>query len=425
MRVRTTQIIDYWAGIPICVVLTLWHWFASVLKALFGRVPAATVPKRILFLELSEMGSAIIAHSALRQAELRYPGSELFFMVFSKNKESVSLLGVIPEKNLILIDESNFLSLVWSTLHALLRVRALKIDTVIDLELFSRFTSILSFLSGSERRIGFDNYTAEGLFRGRFLTHRVFYNPHQHMELNFLALVCAAGSDPKDIPLLKMDLNPLRVPLPRYRATDSEHQELWRLLQSINPRVKPGDRILVVNPDPGDALPIRGWPMERYVSALQQLMAINEGLFCAVIGLKRSKPYADAILAGLPLERCLDLTGKTKVLREVVALFTQAELLITNDSGPAHFAALTDIKSIALFGPETPALYGAMGENKLNIWANYSCSPCLSAHNHRHTLCKDNKCLQAIGEERVVEAAQAFLNSRNDSSEKKSVGNHF
>jgi ADP-heptose:LPS heptosyltransferase len=410
MRVRTTQIVDYWAGIPICAVLTLWHWLASFVRSLLGPKSSLGMPKKILFLELSEMGSAIIAHSALRQAELRYPGSELFFMVFSKNKESVSLLGVIPERNLILVDESGFLRLAISTFQALVRVRTLRIDTVIDLELFSRFTSILSFLSGAQRRVGFDNYTAEGLFRGTFLTHRVFYNPHQHMELNFLALVCAAGSDPKDIPLLKMDMRPLRVPLPRYQATDREREDLWSLMRSINPRISPGARILVVNPDPGDALPIRGWPMERYVAALKQLMAINEGLFCAVIGLKRSQPYAAAILEGLSPERCLDLTGKTKALREVVALFTQSELLITNDSGPAHFAALTDIKSIALFGPETPALYGAMGENKLNLWANYSCSPCLSAHNHRHTLCKDNKCLQAIGQEQVVEAAQAFLN---------------
>jgi len=409
MRVRTTQIVDYWMGIPLCAVLSLWQWAATSLLGCFREPAEATAPKNILFLELSEMGSAIIAHSALRRSLELFPGSQPFFMVFGKNKESVSLLGVIPEQNLILVDEGSFLRLAISTFRAILKVRSLRIDTVVDLELFSRFTSILSYLSGAERRVGFDNYTAEGLFRGRFLTHRVFYNPHQHMELNFLALVYAIGSDPRDVPLLKMDMRPLRLPLPRYEATPQELDALWMLMQSLNSSVKRGDRLLVVNPDPGDALPIRGWPLDRYVAALKQLMGFNSGLFCVVIGLQRSKPYAQAILEGLPAERCIDLTGQTSALKEVVALFTQAELLVTNDSGPAHFAALTDIKSIALFGPETPALYGAMGEGKLNIWANYSCSPCLSAHNHRHTLCKDNKCLQAIGESQVVEAAQHFL----------------
>jgi ADP-heptose:LPS heptosyltransferase len=109
-------------------------------------------------------------------------------------------------------------------------------------------------------------------------------------------------------------------------------------------------------------------------------------------------------------DQLVDLTGKTKTLREVVTLFTIGDVLLTNDSGPAHFAALTDIRSIALFGPETPSLYGELGSGKVNIFAHYSCSPCLSAHKHRHTVCKDNKCLQAIDAALVVAHAQNMLN---------------
>ena len=415
MKVRTTQIVDFWVGVPICALLSLWHWCVSLV------LPARKEgePRKILFLELSEMGSAIIAHSALKQAATRFPASELFFMVFTKNRESVSLLNIIPERNLVLIDESTFGRFLWSTAAALWRVRALGIDTVIDLELFSRFTSIISYLSGAQHRVGFHNYTAEGLFRGKFLTHRVFYNPHQHMQLNFLALVLALGSDSADFPQLKMDVRPFRVPLPRHDPSPAEVESIWRLLREVNPRVPKGAQLLVVNPDPGDALPIRGWPLERFVATVGQLLAFNPALFCVVIGLKRSGPYAQAILNAVPRERCVDLTGKTKTLRDVVTLFSESALLITNDSGPAHFAALTSIHSIALFGPETPALYGALGEGKLNLFANYSCSPCLSAHNHRHTLCRDSKCMQAIQVAEVVASAQTFLNQSAEAARQR------
>jgi ADP-heptose:LPS heptosyltransferase len=96
-------------------------------------------------------------------------------------------------------------------------------------------------------------------------------------------------------------------------------------------------------------------------------------------------------------------------LREVVTLFSFSQLLIGNDSGPAHFAALTDIKIISLFGPETPALYGPLSPKAVNLWAGYACAPCLSAHNHRYTICRNNRCLQAIPPEKVSAVALELL----------------
>ena len=52
------------------------------------------------------------------------------------------------------------------------------------------------------------------------------------------------------------------------------------------------------------------------------------------------------------------LAGKT-TLRQLLVLYTLAEVLVTNDSGPAHFATLTRIRVVMLFGPETPELFAA------------------------------------------------------------------
>ena len=74
------------------------------------------------------------------------------------------------------------------------------IDTVVDLELFSRFTALLSGFSGAERRVGFYRFHNEGLYRGEMLTHRVAYNPHIHIAKNFIALVDALTAAAPAVP---------------------------------------------------------------------------------------------------------------------------------------------------------------------------------------------------------------------------------
>ena len=63
---------------------------------------------------------------------------------------------------------------------------------------------------------------------------------------------------------------------------------------------------------------------------------------------------ADTLVSSIGSERCFSLAGKT-TLRQLLILYTLAELLITNDSGPAHFASLTPINVITLFGPGNAA----------------------------------------------------------------------
>jgi ADP-heptose:LPS heptosyltransferase len=86
-------------------------------------------------------------------------------------------------------------------------------------------------------------------------------------------------------------------------------------------------------------------------------------------------------------------------------------VMISNDSGPAHFAAACGLPTIVLFGPETPSLYRPLG-SATAIYAGLACSPCVSASNHRKTACTDNVCMQAIGVEQVFQAAESVLAAR-------------
>ena len=91
-------------------------------------------------------------------------------------------------------------------------------------------------------------------------------------------------------------------------------------------------------------------------------------------------------------------------------LFHTASLLITNDGGPGHFASMTPIPAIVLFGPETPALYGSLDDKSVSLYTHLSCSPCLTAYNHRNSPCDgDNVCLKSIDPKDVLQKSLELL----------------
>ena len=63
--------------------------------------------------------------------------------------------------------------------------------------------------------------------------------------------------------------------------------------------------------------------------------------------------------------------------------------------GLVTFPPSPPLRTFVLFGPETPKLYGSLG-NSVPIYAGLACSPCVSAANHRKTTCADNQCLKVI-----------------------------
>ena len=93
-------------------------------------------------------------------------------------------------------------------------------------------------------------------------------------------------------------------------------------------------------------------------------------------------------------------------------LFHQAQLLVTNDGGPGHFASLTPLRTFMFFGPETSRLYGPVSPNTTVFDLQVACSPCLSAYNHRATFCDgDNQCLKRIAPGPVLARALAELSA--------------
>ena len=112
-------------------------------------------------------------------------------------------------------------------------------------------------------------------------------------------------------------------------------------------------------------------------------------------------------LARINGPRSVSFAGHSS-LADLPALYAQATLMVSNDSGPAHFSAAIGLPTIVLFGPETPKLYQPLGNSRA-IYAGLACSPCVTAHNHRKTACTDNVCMRAIAVDEVYAAVAEVL----------------
>lgn len=399
MNINFQRAVDRLAGVPICALLS---GFERARRMLFGESRPAQ-PKRILIILLSEMGSLVLAQPMFARLKQQYPDASLHILMFAKNREVLDLLGVMPPEHVITINDKSLGGFVSDAWNALLTMRRLKCDVVIDCELFSRVSSIFAYFSGAPVHVGFHPHTQEGLYRGSFITRPVLYNPYRHLSQQFLTMVEAIASS--GTPIAKGEAAELSAP-PLLEFAEGELQQVGDKLHADFP-VLAGKRLVLVYPD-GGILPIRAWSPESYKQLCVTLL--QEGYAVALIGLPDAKPLAQEIVAHCAHPHCIDLTGYTKSVRHLLAIFNHASLLITNDGGPGQFAALTRLQTLVFFGPETPALYSPLAPNIHCLYTALSCSPCLTAYNHRNSPCDgDNQCLKRITPEQVLIKARELL----------------
>src|SRR5213595_1371955 len=313
-----------------------------------------------------------------------------------------------PEGNVITIATKSLFGLATGALRAVLRVRKIGIDAVVDMEFLTRFSAILTFTTGAKSRVGFHTFFGDGPYRGDLMTHRLLYNPHLHTSQMFEAMVEALTRDPAVLPTF--DFTPsANQPLARFRPSESEVAEIDDMLQRENPRIGSAPLILL-NPNASDLLPLRRWPSLRYVELARRLLERYPELFIGFTGAPAEAGPNNQLANEVGSDRVIRLAGKT-TLRQVLVLYTRSEILVTNDSGPAHFASMTPIRVVALFGPETPALFAARSSNATALWAGIACSPCVNAYNNRQSVCRNNLCMQAITVDDVFEKVTHIYDS--------------
>jgi ADP-heptose:LPS heptosyltransferase len=401
--ILTLQRTDRWIGVPLCAILT-------ILRRMFESAgpPGPRQVRRILFIKFAEQGSTVLAYPAIRHAIDMVGRENVYFVVFEDNRFILDAMEIIPQGNVITIATKSLFGLATGALRAVLRVRKIGIDAVVDMEFLTRFSAILTFTTGAKSRVGFHTFFGDGPYRGNLMTHRLLYNPHLHTSQMFEAMVEALTRDPSVLPTF--DFTPsVNQPLPRFRPSPSEVAEIDALLQRENPGICSAPLILL-NPNASDLLPLRRWPALRYVELARRLLERYPELFIGFTGGPSEAGPNNRLADEVGSSRVIPLAGKT-TLRQVLVLYTRSEILVTNDSGPAHFATMTPIRVVTLFGPETPALFAARSPNATALWAGIACSPCVNAYNNRQSVCRNNVCMQAITVDDVFKEVTGIYDS--------------
>lgn len=147
------------------------------------------------------------------------------------------------------------------------------------------------------------------------------------------------------------------------------------------------------------------WPAENYaVLADRCVDTLNAQIL--LLGSKDELEVSKQV-ANRMHNRPIVLTGQTDI-SEVVAVLSIADLLVTNDTGPAHIAAALGRSTLVIFGPTNPLTTRPFSPFAEIIRHPPDCAPCMLRD------CPiDHRCMTAITPDEVFSHAQALLANRS------------
>jgi ADP-heptose:LPS heptosyltransferase len=341
-------------------------------------------------LKLFGMGSVLLSTPMLDVLRQTLPGTRVLYATFGAN---AGILHLIPGvDSALIIQTASPVAFLRSTLAALRTIRAARPGMVFDLEFFSKFATALAALSGAPVRVGFALPTR---WRRWNLTHAVPLDRNAHVNTQFLRQLAAVG--------VRTGGEDAR--LPRLRPDDAAQKRVRAMTG--------GAPYICVNINAGTTSLERRWPADRFLEVVERCRAAHPGLQAWLIGTREERPYVAAALDARPAPGTavrnvagdLDVPG-------LAALLADARLLLTNDSGPMHVGAAVGTPVVALFGPESPALYGPRGDAVV-ITRSLPCSPCLSVYNAKLFRCPyDAQCMREITVGEVTAAVLGILGRR-------------
>jgi lipopolysaccharide heptosyltransferase II len=399
-RYRTALWIDKWVGPVLCASLI-------PLKALRRSKPSELGPenvRKVLVIKMWGMGSIVLASPLLQEIEVRFPDARVDFLTLKENLDVLELLPHSPTP--IAVDLSGGIrAFLWDALRVLHRVRRERYDLLLDLEFFTRFSALFSFVAGARRTCGF---SSKGSLRGRLHDSEIPFNTYHHVVLNFLSLL---RSNPVE-PLPEVDLAGPSV-LPQFVHSERSLESLEGRLTG-DPAWRGKRPIVVLNPNAGDMALERRWPPDRVVEFLKALCEAHD-VDVVLVGSSAEREFVDRIVRNSGLEsRIVNLAGETD-LGDLVALFSLASVVVTNDSGTMHIAAATGASTVALFGPETPFLYRPLRvrreQRHIVHYRRLACSPCMFVHDNKVLSCwfADALCMRGIAPDQVLASVGKLL----------------
>jgi len=281
---------------------------------------------KILLLQLKRIGDLILTTPAIGALRDKYPDAHITLAV---SNECAELLPAISNVDRVLIARRNLRDVAMVS-----SVAGKKFDYCIDFTRNDR-SAFLTLLSGARRRVASYRVREQSKTRARLYTDLIGVRVRDMHTIDYnLALleplgVRAASSAPQ-----------LELPRAAREKADSLRRE-WKITRPF------------VIFHPGSARPEKLWDAARWARVIDHFSQDNEFDLVLTSGPAVHEQSHIAAITDRTRQKFIDLSGKTDLLT-LAALVGQAQLLVTVDSAPVHFAAASHTPQMILFGPTNP-----------------------------------------------------------------------
>jgi ADP-heptose:LPS heptosyltransferase len=345
---RSKQRLDWVAG---GVLIALLRPLVLLLGRLLRRDHSLRVGRRVAVLKLLGGGSLVIALPALLGLRERHPGAELSIVCTPAVAPFARTLRLFDR--VLVIDDSSPLRLLGSALGAWLRL--LGTDTVLDLEVYSRLSTVFTLLTCARNRLGF--YLESAFWRRGLHTHLIFFNRFSGSYLFYDKLAELLGA--------------AAVPPERCR----EH------LRAGLPERPAGERMptLCIGSACSDMGRERMLAPEHWLALLRDEASARRLVF---LGARSDREDVERIVAALrpalPQHRYENRCGELS-LPESLAELAAADEFWGIDSALLHYARLLRVRCRSFWGPTHPdtRLRPIPGLEERVAYRKVPCSPCI------------------------------------------------
>jgi len=349
--------------------------------------------KRIVVRGTNWVGDAVMTVPALRKLRALFPDAHITLATKSLTE------GILCDADFIDELQLHVHSGILSTIGQVREWRRGRFDLAV---LFpnSFESALVAFLAGVRDRIG---YATDG--RRMLLTHPLAqpeWRSSRHEIYYYLEIVDQVGqmigisSESEAVP----PDGSLNVSEVRRKAA-LDLLEVRTGSSYRNPRPRP---LIALCPGSINSRAKR-WPTERFAALGDRL--INElGAEVLLIGSPDELEVSREV-ARLMRGKATMLTGET-ALAEAIAILSLIDLLITNDTGPAHIASALGRPTLVIFGPTNPLTTRPFSDVGQIVRHPPDCAPCMLRD------CPiDHRCMTAISPDEVFERATAVFLERS------------
>ena len=249
--------------------------------------------------------------------------------------------------------------------------------------------ALLARLGNARLRIGF---AEQG--RGFLLTHKLYrglQHRNRHQALDYLEIVTECERVCQ-ISNLKSQIS---NPFPRLSAGSAQKKAAETLSKNFGIR----HPLVVLNAGATNSR-AKCWPGDRFAALADRLIDETNAQI-VLVGSAAELDYAEAVVSRMTKKAVVNLAGKTS-MSELIGLLADCDLLVSNDTGPAHIAAALGRPTLTIFGPTNELETAPTGPRAEMVRAEgIECARCMLRD------CPiDHRCMTRISPNEVFELAR-------------------